>query len=105
MDCVISPLQCVPKRDSSEPCIVDDLSFPPDASVNSRIPSDSFLNEPYKLRLPGIDRLVSFVNQLGRGCHVFKKDLKRAYRQIPVDPADYHLLGRCIDGLFYFHTA
>ena len=104
-DCVISPLQCVPKRDSSEPRIVHDLSFPPDASVNSRIPSDSFLNEPYKLRLPGIDRLVSFVNQLGRGCHVFKKDLKRAYRQIPVDPADYHLLGMRIDGLFYFHTA
>lgn len=103
-DCVISPLQCVPKRDSPEPRIVHDLSFPPDASVNSCIPSDSFLNEPYKLQLPGIDRLVSFVNQLGRGCHVFKKDLKRAYRQIPVDPADYHLLGMCIDGLFYFHT-
>lgn len=103
-DCVISPLQCVPKHDSAEPRIVHDLSFPPDASVNSCILSDSFLNEPYKLQLPGIDRLVSFVNQLGRGCHVFKKDLKRAYRQIPVDPADYHLLGMCIDGLFYFHT-
>ena len=104
-DCVISPLQCVPKWDSSEPSIVHDLSFLPAASVNSRIPSDSFLNEPYKLRLPGLDRLVSFVNQLGSGCHVFKKDLKRVYRQIPVDPADYHFLGMCIDGLFYFHTA
>ena len=35
---------------------------------------------------------------------MFLKDLKRAYRQIPVDPADYHLLSMCIDGLFYFHT-
>ena len=26
-DCVISPLQCVPKRDSTEPRIVHDLSF------------------------------------------------------------------------------
>lgn len=104
-DCVISPLQCVPKWDSSEHSIVHDLSFPPAASVNSHIPSDSFLNEPYKLRLPGLDRLVSFVNQLGSGCHVFKKDLKRVYRQIPVYPADYHLLGMCIDGLFYFHTS
>ena len=76
MDCVISPLQCVPKRDSTE---------------------------PYKLTLPGIDQLVEFVNRLGRGCRVFKKDLKRAYRQIPVDPADYHLLGMCISGSFYFH--
>ena len=72
-DCVISPLQCVPKRDSPEPRIVHDLSFPPDASVNSCIPSDSFLNEPYKLQLPGIDRLVSFVHQLGRGCTFSKK--------------------------------
>ena len=72
-DCVISPLQCVPKRDSPAPRIVHDLSFPPDASVNSCIPSDSFLNEPYKLQLPGIDRLVSFVNQLGRGATFSKK--------------------------------
>lgn len=103
-DCVISPLQCVPKHDSAEPTIVHDLSFPLDASVNSCIPSDTFLNKPYKLILPGIDRLVEFVNQLGRGCHVSKKDLKRAYHQIPVDPADYHLLGMCINGSFYFHT-
>ena len=101
---MISPLQCAPKRDSTEPRIVHDLSFPPDGSVNSRIPSDSFLNEPYKLTSPGIDRLVEFVNRLGRGCHIFKKDLKRAYRQIPVGPADYHLLGMCISGSFSFHT-
>ena len=27
-DCIVSPLLCVPKRDSDEPCIVHDLSFP-----------------------------------------------------------------------------
>lgn len=72
-DCLIRPLQCVSKRDSTEPRIVHDLSFPPEASMNSRIPSHSFLNVLYKLTLPGIDRLVEFVNRLGRGCHVFKK--------------------------------
>lgn len=79
-------------RDSTEPRIVHDLSFPPDASVNSRVPSDSFLNVLNKLTLPGIDR----------GCHVFKKDLKRAYRQIPVDPADYHLLWHAYQCLILF---
>ena len=69
---MISPLQFVPRRDSTETRIVHDLSFPQDASVNSPIPSDSFLNEPYKLTLPGIYRLVDFVNRLSRGCHVFK---------------------------------
>ena len=103
-DCVISPLQCVPKHDSTKPRIVHDLSFPPDASMNSCNPSDTFLNEPYKLILPGIDRLIEFVNWLGQGCYVFKKDLKCAYRQFPVDPPDYHVLGMCINGSFYFHT-
>ena len=36
---------------------------------------------------------------------MFKKDLKHAYRQIPMDPHDYHLLGMIIDGLLYFHTS
>ena len=48
---------------------------------------------------------MEFVNAKGRGCHVFKKDLRRAYRQIPIDPQDYPLLGLYIDGSLYFHTA
>ena len=103
-DCVISPLQSVVKRDSSVPRVVHDLSFPPGQSVNDGIARDEYLGQPFHLRLPGVDRLVEFINLKGPGCLVFKKDLKRAYRQIPVDPNDYHLLGMCIDGQFYFHT-
>ena len=83
---------------------VRDLSFPEGSSVNDGKDKDSFLNETFKLRLPGIDRLVEFVNMKGKGCHVFKKELQRAYRQIPVDPADYHMLGLSNNGRFYFHT-
>ena len=53
---------------------------------------DENLNEPFKLPLPRIDRLTEFINLKGPGCLVFKKDLKRAYGQIPVDPHNYHLL-------------
>jgi len=35
---------------------------------------------------------------------VFKKDLRRAYRQFPVDPRDCSLLGFCFQGKFYFDT-
>ena len=45
---------------------------------------------------------MDFVNTKGSGCHV---DLSRAYRQIPVDPGDYHLLAFQVDGNFYFHSA
>ena len=104
-NCVVSPLMCVPKRDSTELRIVHDLSFPEGSSVNDGISNDHYLDQFFKLRLPGIDRLVEFVNVKGRGCHVFKKDLRRAYRQIPVDPADYHLLGMSVNDALYFHTS
>ena len=104
-DCVISPLMCVPKRDTDELRIVHDMSFPEGFSVNDGISKDSYLDQSFKLRLPGIDCLVEFINAKGRGCHIFKKDLRRAYRQIPIDPADYRLLGMCIDGSIYFHTS
>ena len=84
--------------------MVHDLRFPPGESVNDGIARDQYLSQALHLRLPGVDRLVEFILSKGPGCLVFKKDVKRAYRQIPVDPNDYHLLGMCIDGQFYFHT-
>ena len=37
--------------------------------------------------------MVGIINDKGPGCIVFKKDLKRAYRQLPLDPEDLHLVG------------
>lgn len=101
-DGVISALLCVLKRDSVE---LRDHSFPEGSSVNDGISSDQFLEQFFKLRLPGIDCLVEFVNTKGRGCHVFTKDPRCAYREIPIDPQDYTLLGLSIDGSLLFHTA
>lgn len=58
---VVSPLQTVPKRDSSKLRVVHELNFPEGASVNSGIPKDSYLNHEYKLTLPGVDRLIHFI--------------------------------------------
>jgi len=77
-DCVISPLQSVAKRDSSVLHVVHNLNFPPGQSVNDGIVRDEYLSEPFHLCLPGIDRLVEFINCKGPGCLVFKKDLKCA---------------------------
>lgn len=101
---ICCPLQTVPKRGASKRRVVMDLNFPPHASVNIGIPDSSYLNEPYKLRLPGIDRLIEFILQLGQGCLLYKLDLQRAYRQIPIDPKDYHLLGFRFNNLLYFDT-
>lgn len=90
---VCSPLQTVPKRGSSKRRVVMDLSFPHGSSVSDGIPQDSYLGEHFTLRLPGIDRLVDFILEKGRNCLVFKKDLRRAYQQFPIDPKDYKFLG------------
>ena len=45
------------------------------------------------LTYPTVDDIADRIIQLGPGCLLFKRDLKRAYRQLPVDPFDYPLLG------------
>ena len=101
---VCSPIQTVPKRGSSTRRVVMDLSFPHGSSVNDGIPQDTYLGKPFKLRLPGIDRLIDFILEKGRHCLVFKKDLQQAYQQFPIDPKDYNLLGFSYQGKFYFDT-
>ena len=103
-DLTISPLMTVPKRGTSKRRVVHDLSFPPGRSVNSGIDNDLFLGQSYTLRLPGVDRLIDIIRLKGPGCLLFKLDLSRAYRQIPVDPLDYRLLGFSVHKLLYFHT-
>ena len=49
-DCVISPLLCVPKRDSVELRVIHDFSFPEGLSVNDGISSDHYLEQFFKLR-------------------------------------------------------
>ncbi|KAI8490612.1 cytoplasmic pattern recognition receptor signaling pathway in response to virus [Branchiostoma belcheri] len=82
--------------------IVLDLSFPPGRSGNSGIRADFYMDEPYKLQLPGYDAFERLIRSKGPGCLMFKRDLSRAYRQIPVAPHDYDRLGFRWDGKYYF---
>ena len=104
VDLVTSPLQIAYSR-SGKPRVVVDLSFPHGTSVNSGIPNDTYLGEPFTLRLPGVDALINIISQKGAGCHLFKKDLSRAYRQLRIDPRDFHLLGYRYNGSLYFDVA
>ena len=88
-----SPLNSVEKKDSEERRVIADLSFPLDNSVNSFIDKNWYLGEPVQLIYPTVDDLVQLVRAKGRGCMLFKVDLLKAFRQIPVDPGDINLLG------------
>ena len=101
---IVSPLNMVEKRDSTERRVIVDLSWPDGTSVNDGIPTDSFLGTPITLTYPTVDTIVDFVITHGRGCLLFKRDLRKAYRQLPVDPADYHYLGYSWNNELYFDT-
>ena len=89
----VSPINSVPKKESLERRVIVDLSFPEDTSVNNDILKDQYLGETISVQYPTVDNLIDLIKKKGKGCHLFKRDLKRAYRQIYLDPGDIHLLG------------
>lgn len=89
----LSLLNSVPKPDTDERRFILDLSWPAGSSVNDGISKHLFLGEPVSLTYPTVDDIADRITQLGPGCLLFKRDLKRAYRQLPVDPFEYPLLG------------
>ena len=98
----ISPLSTRAKRNSTERRVILDLSFPPGESVNDGIGKDNYLGFEAKLTFPKVDELAHRVYYLGQGCCMFKIDLSRYFRQIPLDPGDYSMIGYVINGDIYF---
>ena len=72
--------------------------------MNDGIDTELYLGEPSNLHFPTIDDIVSLIHRAGKGCFIFKRDLKAAYRQFPVDPGDYQYLGYFWKGQYFFDT-
>ena len=56
------------------------------------------------MNYPIIDAIVSAIASLSRGGILYKRDLRKTYRQFPIDSQDYHLLGYTWNSQFYFDT-
>ena len=97
----ISPLNSTEKKDSIERWLILDLSFPPGESVNDFIEKNSYLGHDINLRYSSVDDFSKLIQEKGRNCKMFKRDLRKAYRQIPVDPGDVWLLGFKWNGSLY----
>ena len=82
-DFVSSPLACIPKKDGSLRLILD-LSTPMGQSIN-----DSISAEDFKLTYVKFDSIVKMIASHGKGALLAKVDLKHAFRQCPVRPADW----------------
>ena len=97
----ISPLNTRDKKDSVEKRIILDLSFPDGFAVNKGIDKLQYLGVKIDWRLPTVDTLAQLMIDRGVGSLLVKRDLKRYYRQIFVDPSDAVKLGYYIDDLIY----
>ena len=98
---MVSPLNTVPKADSDERRVLVDLSWPPGSSVNDGIIKGFYLGQSFTLNFPTVDNICALLVQVGPGAHIYKRDLAQAYRQFPVDPKDFNLLGYFWQGQYY----
>ncbi len=90
-----SPLGLVPKHDGSWRRI-HHLSHPEGHSVNDTIPG-----ELATLKYTALAEILELVRHAGAGSYLIKKDLKDAFRMIPVAPHNRWLLGFQWQGCFY----
>ena len=56
------------------------------------IEKNEYLGESTQIIFPKVDDFVELIKTKGKGCMLFKKDLKRTYRQISVEPSQYNLV-------------
>lgn len=96
----VSPIGLVPKKEPGQFRLIHHLSYPKGESVNDFIDPDRC-----SVQYTKFDAAVKMVQDLGKGALLGKADLKQAFRIIPVSKYDFHLLGFCFEGQYYFDKA
>ena len=74
-----SPLMSRPKPNSDAHCVIMDLSWPKRASVNDGIDKNGYLGSDISLTFPTTDHLTAELTKIGKGAHIFKIDVSRAF--------------------------
>ena len=69
--------------------------------VNAFVPNDRLDCLHITLAYPTINNLVTQISKIGLHALLYKVDLRRAYRNLRVDPLDYPVLGLKWEGNTY----
>ena len=93
----VSPLGVVPKKQAGEFRLIHHLSFPKGFSVNDYIPE-----EYSTVTYATIGKAIALIKKAGQGCFMAKTDICNAFRLIPIQPQDYHLLGMKWKDSYYY---
>ena len=96
-DMVFSPLGLQPKKIPGEFRVIQHLSYPKGESINDGIPKHLST-----VKYSSVGQAIKNIISIGSCCYMAKTDIKSAFRIIPVNPSDYHLLGIHWDNNYYF---
>ncbi|XP_067317701.1 uncharacterized protein [Anolis sagrei] len=96
----VSPLGIVPKKAQGEYRLIHHLSHPKGSSVNDAIPEHQST-----VHYTSFDAAVHMVRSRGYAAELAKCDIKSAFRLLPVNPADFELLGFQFEGFYYCDRA
>ena len=91
----LSPVGLIPKKDGSYR-LIHHLSYPAGNSVNDFIP-DEYCSVQYT----SFDSALAMLANLGKGAIMTRLDIKSAFRQLPIHPSDFCLLGYKINEYFF----
>jgi len=91
-----SPIGVVEKKNSGKFRTIMNLSFPEGQSVNDGIDKEYFL-----LSYITVDTEIDLILSAGRGSFLTKIDIAKAFRQIPINPSQWNLLGFSLNNQFY----
>lgn len=96
----ISPLGLVPKQKPGDYRVIHHLSFPEGSSIN-----DGISREHSTVSYQSVDDAVALIKHYGKGALLSKTDIEHGYKNIPIHPNDYELLGFAVgDDLYYDKT-
>ena len=93
----VSFLGDVLKKVPGEFRLIHHLSYPKGLSVN-----DGILNEYTSVSYANIEDAIRFIKKAGPGCFLAKTDVHSAFRIIPINPNDNHLLGIRWNGRYFY---
>ena len=90
------------KPDSADRRVIVDLSYP-DGGINKYIEQHTYDGCTVHHNLPTVDQVVLHIAKSCPGdVQLAVVDLSRAYRQFPIPPTDWPLLGIYFDGMYYW---
>ena len=86
-----SPIGAVPKKNSEKVRVIHDLSAPKGGGIDDG-----------SLSISSFGHAARAVRRAGKGAWLIKLDVEAAYKQVPVRPEDWHLLGFEFEGQLYY---